>query len=206
MHFINRFFSFFFLFFSFSYAGVKEELINFYKKQYPNITITSIYTQTPFPKHYKNISFKMANPKYISGNLIIDNKYYFYRINAKLNVYKAQKIIRKNEPIAPYVKKEEINFRSFYSPPLLKISNNLIASKIISKNGIITKDNTRIKPAILKGDSVSVVFKGDTIDIYSKGKALNDANINDKVRVKIKSKIYEGILDKSLEVIVKWKY
>jgi flagella basal body P-ring formation protein FlgA len=187
----------------FLFADVKDELIKFYKKHYPNIKIISIYTQKPFPKKYKKLSFKFINLKQPSGNLIIDGKYYFYKISAKLKVFTANKVIKKNEFILPNVSIKEVNFKHFYSPPLLKIDNNLIASKVISKNAVITKNNTRIKPDILKGDVVSVVFKGNGIDIYSKGKALNDANINEKLKVKINHKIYEGIVNKNSIVEIK---
>jgi flagella basal body P-ring formation protein FlgA len=191
----------FFLFLPiFLFASVKKELVKFYKHYYPNIEIVSIYTQKPFPKKYKKISFKLINPKFPSGNLIIENKYYFYRIKAKLTVYKTIKVIKKNESVLPYVKKEKIDFRHFYSPPLLKIHKNLIASKVISKNAVITKENTRIKPAVLQGDNVNVVFKGRGVEIYSKGTALNDANIGEKIKVEINHKIYEGVLNKSYEV------
>ncbi|GAX88108.1 flagella basal body P-ring formation protein FlgA [Lebetimonas natsushimae] len=187
----------------FLFADAKNELIKFYKKHYPNIKIISIYTQKPFPKKYKKISFKFANYKSQSGNLIIDNKYYFYRIKAKLKVYTANRVIKKNEPVFSNVSQKEINFRNFYSPPLIKIDKNLIASKVISKNAVITKNNTKIKPDILKGDSINVVFKGNGIEIYSKGKALNDANINDKIKVEINHKIYEGVVDKNNIVEIK---
>lgn len=189
----------------FIFADVKKELINFYRQYYPTIEIVSIYTQKPFPKRYKKISFKLINPKYPSGNLIIDNHYYFFKINAKIKVFIATKIIKKNESISQNVKPQIIPFRSFYSKPLTDISPNLIASRIIAKNQIITKNNTKIRPEILKNDPVSVIFKGDAIEIYSKGKALNDANENEKVKVKIKNKIYEGFVKKG-EVVIKWKF
>jgi flagella basal body P-ring formation protein FlgA len=194
---------FFFFIPFFLFADVKKELINFYKKHYPNIKIISVYTQKPFPKKYKKISFKLANPKMPSGNLIIDNKYYFYRIKAKLKVFVANRVIKKNELILPNITKKEINFRNFYSPPIIKIDKNLIASKIISKNAVITKDNTKIKPDILKGEIVTIIFKGKGIEIYSKGKALNDANVNELIKVKINHKIYEGIVNKNKIVEIK---
>ena len=187
----------------FLYANVKNEIIKFYKSHYPTIQIITIKSNKPFPKHYKKISFKLANYKMPSSTLIIDNKYYFYKIKAKIAVFIADKIIYVNEPIKPNATQKLINFRNFYAPPITKIDDNLIASKIISKNSVITKNDVRIKPLILKGEEVSVIFEDKNIEIYSKGKALNDANCGDIVKVKIKSNIYSGIADKNANVIIK---
>ena len=185
------------------FASVKEEIIKFYKLHYPTIEITSIKSNKPFPKHYKKIDFKLANYKLPSSTIIIDGKYYFYTIKAKIKVYIATNVIRVNEPIIPNVIKEIINFRNFYSLPLTKLSENLIASKIISKNSVINESNTKIRPLILKGENVSVIFKDKNIEIYSKGMALNNANINDTVKVKINTKTYVGTANKNGEVIIK---
>ncbi|GAB6073446.1 flagellar basal body P-ring formation chaperone FlgA [Nautilia lithotrophica] len=198
---MKKLFIIFFPFFLF--ASVNEEIIKFYKKHYPSIEIFSIKTNKPFPKHYKKIDFKLANYKLPSSTLIIDGKYYFYTINAKIKVFIAQKVIRVNELIKPNVIEKSINFRSFYSKPLTNIPDNLIASKIISKNAVINESNTKIKPLILKGESVSVIFKDENIEIYSKGTALNDANINEMIKVKINSKTYTGKVNENAEVIIK---
>jgi len=185
------------------FASVKEEIIKFYQSHYPTIHILSIKSNKPFPKHYKHISFKLTNYKMPSSTLIIDNKYYFFTINATIDVYKALNVIRVNQLVKPNVIKQSVKFKTFYSPPLTEIPYNLIASKIISKNAVINRSNTKIKPLILKGDSVSVVFKDTNIEIYSKGTALNDANAGENVKVKIKSKIYSGYADKNGNVIIK---
>ena len=187
----------------FLFASVKDEIIKFYKSHYPTIKIISIKSNLPFPKHYKKIDFKLANYKLSSSTLIIDKKYYFYTINAKIKVFVATKVIRKNEAIQPNAVAKLIKFKNFYSPPLTSISDNLIASQIISKNSVINKSNTRIKPLILKDESVSVIFENENIEIYSKGIALNDANENETVKVKINAKTYTGIADKNGEVIIK---
>jgi len=184
-------------------ASVKEEIIKFYKSHYPSIIITDIKSNKPFPKHYKKIDFKLANYKLPSSTVIIDGKYYFYRIDAKIKVFKADKVIHVNEPVKPNASSEIIKFRSFYSKPLTEISPDLIASKIISKNAVINESNTKTRPLILKGQSVSVIFKDKNIEIYSKGEALNDANLNEPVKVKINTKIYTGIAGKNEEVIIK---
>jgi len=197
-----RYFSLLFLA-VFLFADVKEEIIKFYKEHYPNINIESISSNKPFPKKYAKIDFKLANYKLPSSTIIIDGKYYFYKIKAKIGVYKATDIIKVNQLIKPNVTFEMVPFRSFYSTPLSTISDNLIASKIISKNAVINKSNTKIKPLILKDQTVSVIFSNDAIDVYSKGKALNDANANDTVKVRIKGNVYEGVADKKGEVIIK---
>jgi len=187
----------------FLFAGVKEEITKFYKSHYPSIKIISVKSNKPFPKKYSNISFKLVNYKTPSSTLIIDGKYYFFTINATVDVYKAVNVIKVNEPIKPNVIKQSVKFRMFYSPPLNKINDSLVASKIISKNAVINKSNTKIKPSILKGETVSVIFKDKNIEIYAKGTALKDANKGDSVKVKIKSKTYTGTADDRGRVIVK---
>jgi flagella basal body P-ring formation protein FlgA len=176
----------------FLFASVKKEIIKFYKSHYPTIEIEKIISNKPFPKKYKNIDFKLANYKMPSSTLIIDGKYYFYRIKAKIKVYTADKVIRVNELILPNVSLKSINFRNFYSTPLIKIAPNLVASKIISKGAVINKSNTKIRPLILKGENVNVIFEDPNIEIFAKGKALSDGNLNDIIKVQINNKIYTG--------------
>jgi flagella basal body P-ring formation protein FlgA len=187
----------------FLFASVKEEIINFYKRYYPTIEIISVKSNKPFPKHYKKIDFKLANYKIPSSTLIIDGKYYFYTINAKIKVFVSQRVIHVNERIKPNVILKTVPFRSFYSKPLDKIPDNLIASKIISKNAVINESNTKIKPLILKDSTVNVVFENTNIEIYAKGTALNDANANEPVRVKINAKTYTGTANENGEVVIK---
>jgi len=185
------------------FANVEEKIKSFYKSHYPNIRITSVKANKPFPKKYSHISFKLANYKMPSSTVIIDKKYYYYTINAKIDVYKANEVIRKNQFVKPHVSLQTVKFRSFYSPPLAKIDDNLIASKIISKNSVINRSNTKIKPLVIKGENVNVIFKDDSIEIYSKGKALNDANKGDNINVRIKNKTYAGTVDSNGNVIIK---
>jgi flagella basal body P-ring formation protein FlgA len=185
------------------FASVKEEIVKFYKSHYPTIKIINIYSNKPFPKHYKKIDFKLANYKMPSSTIIIDGKYYFYKIKAKIKVYLATKVIKINEAIIGNATFKFIDFRNFYSKPIYKLSPDLAASKIISKNAVINESNTKIKPLIVSGDSINVIFQNSTIDVYAKGKALNDANIGDSVKVKIKGKIYEGKVDKNANVIIR---
>ena len=187
----------------FLFASVKEEIIKFYKSHYPTIKIISISSIKPFPKHYKKIDFKLANYKMLSSTLIIDGKYYFYTIKAKIKVYIANKVIKVNELIIGNAEFKYINFRNFYSNPIYKLSSNLVASKIISKNAVINESNTKIKPAIISGESVNVIFQNNEIEVYAKGKALNNANIGDIIKVKINGKIYEGKIDKNANVIIR---
>ena len=187
----------------FLFASVKEEIIKFYKSHYPTIEIEKITSNKPFPKQYKNIDFKLVNYKLPSSTLIIDGKYYFYKIKAKIKVFTAQKIIKVNELIKPNVIFKYVEFKRFYSTPLTTLSDNLVASKVISKNSVIYETDTKIRPLILKGEYVNVIFKNSNIEIYAKGKALNEGNLDDIISVQINNKIYSGKVAKNGTVIIK---
>ncbi|WP_459886351.1 flagellar basal body P-ring formation chaperone FlgA [Caminibacter profundus] len=174
-------------------ATVQNEIISFYKKEYPNIIIEKIKSSKPFPKKYKNIKF-LINPKSPSGSIKIDNSYYYIKIKAQIPVFKATQIIKQNSPILENIniKKEIVNFRFFYSKPLIKIPNNLIASKIISKNTIINESNTKIAPSVLRGERVTVIINSQNIKIYSKAKALKDGNIGEIIPIEMDKKIFNA--------------
>jgi len=186
----------------FLFASINEEIIKFYKNHYPTIEIKSIkFNKTP-PKKYKKIDFKFVNYKLPFSNILIDGKYYYFRIDAIIKVFIANRVIKINEFIKPNVSLKDVKFKTFYSKPLAKIEDNLVASKIISKNSIINESNTKIKPAILKNEKVTVIFKNNSIEIYTSGIALNDANENEKILVKVNNKTFEGIV-KNNKVVIK---
>ena len=186
----------------FLFASINEEIIKFYKNHYPTIEIKSIkFNKTP-PKKYKKIDFKFVNYKLPFSNILIDGKYYYFRIDAIIKVFIANRVIKINEFIKPNVSLKDEKFKTFYSKPLAKIEDNLVASKIISKNSIINESNTKIKPAILKNEKVTVIFKNNSIEIYTSGIALNDANENEKILVKVNNKTFEGIV-KNNKVVIK---
>jgi len=188
---------------SFLFASVKQEIINFYKSHYPTMEIEKIISNKPFPKHYKHISFKLANYKLPNITLKIDGKYYFVTIKAKIGVYVAKKVIKTNEEIVKNAEFKTVPFKVFYSPPLYKLNDNLIASKIISKNSVINLSNTKIKPAVLKGEKIPVIFTDKNIEIYSTATSLQDGEINQTIKVKINGKIYSGKINKNKTLIIK---
>ena len=193
-----------FLFPFFLFADIKSEIVNFYKKKYPNIKIMNITSRPALPKKYKKIKF-LLNPKTPYGNILIDGKYYYIKIKAKIPVYKSIRIIKQNAPILENVnvKKETIDFRYFYSKPISEIPKNLIASKIISKNSILNVSNTKIAPDVMRGEIVSVKIQSKNIDIYSNAKALNDGNIGDKIKIEMNRKIFDAIVIKKGVVTIK---
>ena len=182
-----------FLIFTFSFADVKKEIIKFYKKEYPTLHIQKIISQPSFPKRYKKIKL-LLNPKMPYGNVLIDGKYYYIKLKATLPVFKTLKIIKQNSPILENVnvKKEEVQFRYFYSKPINKIPKNLIASKVISKNSILTISNTKIAPAILKGEKVRVKISSKNVVIFSNAKALKDGEIGEKIKIEMNRKIFDA--------------
>lgn len=190
-----------FFFFLTLYANIKTEIIKFYKSYYPNIEIKEIkITPTP-PKKYKNLKI-LFSPKTTSGNIKINNKYYYVRIKAFIPVYVANTIIKTNEPIYNHVVKKIIPLRYFYSRPLIKINKKLVASNIISKNAIITKSNTKIAPDVFRGEIVSVIIKSKDMSIFSKAKALQDGYIGDIIKINLRKKITKAKVIKKDTVLI----
>ena len=173
------------------FADIKSKIIKFYKKEYPQIKIISIKSNKALPEKYKSIKF-LFTPKNSYGSIKVDNKYYYIKIKAKIPVYIATQIIKKNSPILPNVIKKEIDFKFFYSKPLFLISPNLLASKIISKNSIITQSNTKKAPAVLQNQIVSVIIKSKNISITTSAKALKDGEIGEYIPIKMNKKIFKA--------------
>jgi len=197
-------FLFFFLILSFTflYANINKKIIKFYKSYYPNIEIKKIKINPSPPKKYKYFKI-MFSPKSSSGNIKIDNKYYYVRIKAFLPVFIANSIIKTNQSIKGHITKKTIPFRYFYSKPLLKINKNLVASKIISKNAVITKNNTKIAPAVFRGENVNVLIKSKDITIYSTAKALQDAYIGNIIKISFRKKIIKAKVIQKGTVLIK---
>jgi len=134
----------------------------------------------------------LLNPKQNSGSVKIDGKYYFVKIKAKLPVFVAKKVIYKNSPIAPYAVKKEVDFKFFYSKPLENVSEDLVASKIISKNAIINTSNTKQKPLVMKNKKITVEIKSQNITITSPAIALKDGNMGDIIPIEMNKKILKA--------------
>ena len=186
----------------FLFASVKQEIINFYKKSYPKIIIKQIKIIPSPPKKYKNLKI-LFSPNATSGNIKIGNHYYFVRIKAFLPVFVATSIIKTNQPIYNHVIKKIVSFRYFYAKPLFKINKKLVASKIISKNAIITSANTKIAPDVFRDDIVTVIISSKDMSIYTKAKALEDGNIGDIIKIKLKNKIKKAQITKKDVVVIK---
>jgi len=182
----------------FLFASLNHKIINYYKSYYPNIKIEQIIINPKPPKKFHNLKI-LFSPKYSSGNIKINKKYYYVRIKAKIPVFKAKKIIRQNEYIFNKVYKTTIPFRYFSSKPLTKIKKNLIAKNIISKNSIITTTNTTIAPDIFKNSIVNAIVNSHNINITTQVKVLKNGNIGDIIPVKLKNKILKAkVIGKNL--------
>jgi len=182
----------------FLFASINQKIINFYKTYYPNIKIIKITIHPAPPKKYQNIKI-LFSPKSTSGNIKIDNRYYFIKIEAKLPVFKSKEIIKQNEFIYNKVYKTLIPFRYFSSKPLNKIDKNLIAKNIISKNAIITDSNTAKAPAVFRNSYINAVAKSKSITVTTQVKALKNGNIGDIIPVKLKNKILKAkVIGKNL--------
>ena len=76
----------------------------------------------------------------------------------------------------------------FYSP-LVKDVKNLVATKIISKNEPITKNNSKPAPDIFKNQNVEVIINSNAIEIISSAIALENGNIGEFIKIKLNGKI-----------------
>jgi len=189
----NEKFIIIFFLFSLLWGNVKENIIKFYKSYYPTIKIENIKISPSPPKKYKIIKIFLS-PKRNYGNIKIDNRFYYIKIKAFIKVYKSTQIIKTNQTLLNKVKLTTIPFRNFYSKPIFKLTQNLVASKIISKNSIINQSNTKKKPLIFKGSNISAIIKSKNIIIYSKAKALEDGYKGDKIKVLINKRVRNAII------------
>jgi flagella basal body P-ring formation protein FlgA len=144
----------------------------------------------------------MLNPKLSNGLIKIDNSYYSIKIDASILAYVADKTIKINEFIEPNVNLKEIKFRVFYSPLVYNVKN-LVAKQIISKNGVITKNNTKKAPDVFKNQSVQVIIKSPNIDIITSAVALNDGNVGEFIKIKLNNKILNAQIIKPGVVTIK---
>ena len=188
--------------FSFLFADINSTIINFYKHYYPKIHIKQIVSNKPFPNKYKKVDLSMLNPKLSNGLIKIDNSYYSIKIDASILAYVADKTIKINEFIEPNVSLKEIKFRVFYSPLVYNVKN-LVAKQIISKNGVITKNNTKKAPDVFKNQSVQVIIKSPNIDIITSAVALNDGNVGEFIKIKLNNKILNAQIIKPGVVTIK---
>ena len=172
----------------FLFASINKLIISFYKKHYPQIQIKEIKIIPTPPKKYKNLKI-LINPKRQSGNIKIDGKYFYVRIKALIPVFVTTQIIKPNETIKNKIILKKIPFRNFYAKPLTNINSSLVASKIISKNAIITNLNTKKMPLVIKNSQVALIIKSKNITITSFAKALNDGYKGDIINILFKNKI-----------------
>jgi len=199
----GKFIILFFLF-SLLYANINQKIIKFYKSYYPNIEIENIKIIPTPPKKYKTLKI-MLSPKKTSGNIKIDNKFYYVKIKAKIPVCIATTIIKTNEDILNKCKIKKIPFRNFYSKPITNINSNIVASKIISKNSIINQSNTKKKPLVFKNSDVSVIIQSKNINISTTAKALEDGYKGDEIKILLNKKIKKAIVIDKGAVTIKWK-
>ncbi len=170
----------------FLFADIKKEIISFYKKHYPNIEIQNIQIKPTPPKKYHFLKI-LLSPKRSFGNIKIDNKFYYVKIKALMPVCITTSVIKTNQEIKCKIKK--IPFRNFYSKPIINITPNIVASKIISKNSIINISNTKKRADVFKNSLVSVIIQSKNIIISSKAKAMQDGYKGDVIKILLNKKI-----------------
>ena len=172
-----------------------NEIKKYYKQEYEIIYIKNI-TVNPrgyikkLPTEY-SIKIKKRNFLFSKGILsikTITNKQLFfeYTINAKLPVYMAVEKLKKDTQISAFnTKKKIIILNRLRAKPIQHIVKNSLQTKYqLSKNKILTTQNTKKLDVIKRGSTISVILHSEGINISFIARALENAKMGDTLTVK----------------------
>ncbi|QFQ32507.1 flagellar basal body P-ring formation protein FlgA [Buchnera aphidicola (Aphis fabae)] len=210
---------FFVLLFFLSFKINADDLINhlneFFKQEYSlNINNFKIIVHTPFEKKQicKKPYFLLANNFYNFGLFDV-----LYVCNQKHQLLKVElqvtgEYIIANKKILRGTKISESDLKVKIGR-LDKLPNGTYINKkdVINRVNLrdilpfqpITSFMTRVFWTVISNQEVTVKIKGKNFEIITFGKALDNAGIKEKVRVKVRNgKIITGVINKNREVIV----
>lgn len=173
---------------------LKLKLKEYYEKNYENIEIEEIsieprsYTQT-LPKNY---ILNIRNRDFLSKNGIVniktqdDKKIFFdYSIRAKVVVYVSNKVIKKESQISlqDYIKKS-IPLDRFRARPIQDLQKTTLqARRHIPKDTILTQNDIELFDVVKRDAMINVTMSQDGMDITFSAKALQDAKVDDIIKV-----------------------
>ena len=172
-----------------------NEIKRYYKQKYDIIYIESI-TVNPrgyikkLPTEY-SVKIKKRNFLFNKGILSIKTKankqlFFEYTINAKLPVYMAVEKLKKDTQVSSFnTKRNIIILNKLRAKPIQHIVKNSLQTKYqLSKNKILTTQNTKKLDVIKRGSTISVILHSEGINISFIAKALENAKMGDTLTVK----------------------
>ena len=187
------------------YPFLKKYLRDVYKNYYPSIYIKNIFlktsSKTSFSKgDIKKIEISSSSLKREKGFLKVLLKngkrvYFSYEIEAFIEVLKADRNIKKGEPIlSSFFSKSKEKFKFFYQKPVTK--GNFLgfkAKRFIKEGEILTKNMIKKRGEIEKGDKVMAYIKENGLIVSFEAVSLDEGGVGDIIRVnKDKRKIFKG--------------
>lgn len=197
------------------YYNFKPFLIDFIKKQYPNISIVE-FENLPYIEDVTDI--EIVNNFINNSNLFISLKYKSNNISKfssiKIIVEKLEKALLTKDQI---LRGEVIDRENTYEATINVLDynfetinfedidlGNYESTKIFDKNEPLNKTYLKIIPDILKGDVVNIFVQIGGIRIQTIGKALENATYGQNITVKNMetNKTVTGILREGPSVFV----
>jgi len=197
---------------------LKNELEKLYKKEYQAISIKDITISATsqniedFKFDNSNCLLKLSNAmlRHNKGTFVVkcNKKSYFFKfqIDATIQVYKANQQIKKDRIInSNLIRKESIEFKTFYSPPIYNIKEKeIMAKQNIPKDKIITLSMVVPAPAVKKNEIVNCFIQDGAVRIEFSAKAMQNGYIGDEIMLKrVDGKSLKGVVLKKNLVEIK---
>ena len=178
---------------------IEAKIVQYYKKKYKMIDIGSVFVRprsymSDLPEEYV---VNIKNRDYLSKSATIsiktpqNKKFFFdYDIKAYVLVYESKKEIRKDTRISPlYYNKKSILLDKFRARPLQEIEAlSLQAKRYIPKNKILTQRDVETLDVVRRGSIINVKLVKEGMSIIFSAKALQDAKVNDIIKVQNSNK------------------
>lgn len=173
---------------------IKKRVQEYYEKKYDAIEIEDVvveprvYMQT-LPDEYV-VEIKERDYLFKNGTIGIKTpqnmKYFFdYRIKAYVTIYESREKIKKDTKITPlhYMQKRVLLDR-FRAKPLQNIDNTqLQAKRHIPQGRVITHSDVELFDVVRRDAMINVSMFKDGMVITFSAKALQDAKVNDIIKV-----------------------
>lgn len=173
---------------------IEQKIKEYYEKNYDSIDIESIFVQprgylTSLPKEYI-VNIRSRDFLSRDGTINIktqENKKMFfdYQVKAKVMVYTSSNAIEKDAVLSPInCTKKSVTLDKFRDKPLQDIETaSLQAKRHMPKDAILTIRDVEPQDIVKKDSIINVAMSKDGMNITFSAKALQDAKVNDIIKV-----------------------